>query len=1024
MSPTVTAVVVVARGGDEVDATLAAIAAQTRRPDTLIAVDGTADAALPGRLADAGASHVVSARERLPFGSAVALGLSAAAVDAGDDRLYWLLDQDTVPEPAALESLLAALEVSPSVGVAGPKLVARDDPSRLRGLGETVTTLGATMHLVEDELDQGQHDHRSDVLGVASAGILVRSALWERLGGFDPALPVVDDGLDLCIRARLAGFRVITVPAARVAVGGVPGAGTTRAASAGPRRMFRLRRTAQLHRRMAYAPALLLVVHWLSLVPLAVARSIIRLLRKQPGAIGGELAAAFVVAFAWLRTARARRTVRRAKSVGFSAIAPLRMRLADARRMRLMARESARARSGRSRTELRFFAGGGVWAVVAMGIVGVAVSIPLLGSTVLGGGGLLPIGSHVGALWANTGYGWRDVGGGFVGPADPFSAVLALLGSATFWNPSLSLVLVWVLAMPIAALGGWLAAARLTERTALRVAAAVLWAIAPPLLTGLQTGRPAAVLLHLVLPWIVFAGARAVRSWAAAATTSLLVAGALACAPSLWPAFALAWLVSLAVAWRRAGRLAAVPLPAAVLFLPLAVRQAVHGHPLAVFADPGAPIASPSVPMSHLLLGFPSENLAGWSQLAARLGLDRLDPMVLVTAALAPLVVLALAGGFLRSSRRTALWIGLALAGTATAVAAHGIQITTLGPDAVALFAGPGLSLFWLGLVGALVTGLDAAGRLGTGRAVMHRTASTLAWVATVAVAVAAMPAAIALPLGTSHVNAHGAAALPAVVSAQAQTHPRIGTLRLTAQVDGGLAARLVRGAGDTLERQSTIAQTANADAAADRVIARLAGNLASRSGMDVAPELRRLGIGFVLLTPPQHRFGADPSAAAEATDARASAGLAGTSAIQPVASTGYGTLFSFDAGDVAVPAGARIPAHPGGILRPAVFTMLAVVFGAYLLLALPTGRWAEVQETRGRRRPRRRPSARRESRPDGPGDESGRNTGDESGRNTADERPEEAAPSGQESPSGQASPPAAATGDPEPVTEGGGHAE
>ncbi len=53
---------------------------------------------------------------------------------------------------------------------------------------------------------------------MSPAGLIVRQSLWDELGGFDPALPAVDDGLDFCVRVRLAGFRVVLVPSARVAI--------------------------------------------------------------------------------------------------------------------------------------------------------------------------------------------------------------------------------------------------------------------------------------------------------------------------------------------------------------------------------------------------------------------------------------------------------------------------------------------------------------------------------------------------------------------------------------------------------------------------------------------------------------------------------------------------------------------------------------------------------------------------------------------------------------------------------------
>ena len=83
-----------------------------------------------------------------------------------------------------------------------------DEPERIAGLGRTMTRLGRSVPVVGDELDQGQHDGLSDVLGLDPGAILVRHSVWQALDGFDPALPTVDDGLDLGVRARLAGHRV------------------------------------------------------------------------------------------------------------------------------------------------------------------------------------------------------------------------------------------------------------------------------------------------------------------------------------------------------------------------------------------------------------------------------------------------------------------------------------------------------------------------------------------------------------------------------------------------------------------------------------------------------------------------------------------------------------------------------------------------------------------------------------------------------------------------------------------------
>src|SRR5690606_1961322 len=88
---------------------------------------------------------------------------------------------------------------------------------RLLEAGVTTSRFGRRMTgVAEGEVDQGQLDGRDDVLGVGTAGMLVRADVWAELGGTDPALGPYLDGLDLSRRARLAGHRVVVVPEAVV----------------------------------------------------------------------------------------------------------------------------------------------------------------------------------------------------------------------------------------------------------------------------------------------------------------------------------------------------------------------------------------------------------------------------------------------------------------------------------------------------------------------------------------------------------------------------------------------------------------------------------------------------------------------------------------------------------------------------------------------------------------------------------------------------------------------------------------
>ncbi|HEY1105564.1 MAG TPA: glycosyltransferase, partial [Agromyces sp.] len=614
MFPRVTAVLVVHHGGDHLRQTLEAIRAQERAPDALVVVLTEADVVAREQIAKISPTHLVDLSQRLSFGEAVRAADRVLGDPSSDGDALWLLAEDSAPAPDALAQLVATFETARSVAVAGPKLVAWNEPDRIARFGRSVTRLGRSVTLVADELDQGQHDGMSDVLGLDPAAILVRHSVWRSLGGFDPGLPTVDDALDLSIRARLAGHRVEVVPAAKVRFAGAGVAGPETGPKASTtRRRVRATRAAQLHRRLVYAPVVAVPLHWLTFLPLAVLRSIRLLLVKAPGAIPGEFAAAVTTMFSGARVPRARRTLKAARKVGWSAIAPLRMQPDEMRRRRQHAAEARRERARGRKHELQFLGTGGGWVLLVSVVASVALFSWLLGAGGVSGGGLEPLSSGLDVLWRNAAYGWRDIGPGFMGGADPFAGALAVLGSVTFWAPSLSLLLVWLLAIPAAALGAWFTASRLTERGSLRAVAAFAWAFAPPFLIALGDGRPGAVLAHVLLAWLAFAAFGAATSWAAAATASLLFAAVIAAAPSLTPALLVAWIVALAVSGRAAVRLIGLPIPAIVLAAPLVIGQLNRGNPLGLLADPGLPTESTVPSVWQLAVGLPDGSWGDWS---------------------------------------------------------------------------------------------------------------------------------------------------------------------------------------------------------------------------------------------------------------------------------------------------------------------------------------------------------------------------------------------------------------------------
>ncbi|WP_316289528.1 glycosyltransferase [Clavibacter michiganensis] len=923
MQPRVTAILVAHEGAQFLDRTLQALAAQTRRPDQVVAVDlGSRDGSA-ALLAASDPTRMVQAPARMTFGQAVDQAVRVIPAPEGDHELLWLLAADNAPAPDALERLLAAIEASPSVAVAGPKLMEWDHPGYIHELGTTLTTLGAAVPVVDVELDQAQYDDMSDVLGVAAGGMLVRHRLWDELGGFDDALPVIDDALDLCVRARLAGHRVVVVPAARVASAGDAAPGTAFLGKRTPRRRRRrLRRQAQLHRRLVYAPPAAVPFHWLSLVPLAILRALLQMLRKRPTAAPGEIGAAVRVAVAPGRIRASRRRLASRRTAPWSSIASLRQPLAVGRRRWSLAREQYRVEHMGVSDGVEFLATGGGWTVLAALLLSAVMWLPRLTGTALVGGQLLPLGPSAGALWAQVGIGVRGSGAGPVAPSDPFAYVLAVLGSVTAWEPSLAVLGLFVAALPLAALAAWLCAAQLTRNAWLRALAALVWTLTPTLLIALGEGRLPAVLAHLLLPWLALAVLRAPRSWSASAVAGILMAAVGASAPSLVPAVLVLWLVATVRAGRRAGRLVTIPVPLLALVAPLVARRVMQGQPLALAADPAVPAGFTPADVPGLALGFPTAGLGGWSAFVDGLGagLPAAVPLLVVAVLVAPLVLGAIAALFLRGSHRAALALGVTVLGFATAVLAARTVVQSTGSDVVAVWPGSGLSLLWLGLAGALVLGFATLGRRSLAPGL----------VAAVTLVVLALPLVSAAVAGSTAVRATTDTSLPGLVVAEAATDPAVGTLVLRAADDGSLSADVERGAGRTLEQVSTVDSTIGPLTDTQTRVAELAGNVSSRSGLDATDELRALGVSYVLLEAPA-------GDAEAAVHDRARSALDDDPVFTAVGQTEAGLLWRFVGSDdlVAQVAGPGNLDDPG---RAGVLAAQALVFALTLLLAIPTG--------------------------------------------------------------------------------------
>jgi GT2 family glycosyltransferase len=145
-----------------------------------------------------------------PFNFARMNNLGVAA--AHGDVLFFLND-DVVPLAADWMAHLLAHLQRPEVGVVGAKLVYRSGAIQHSGI--TVGIMDGTGHpgrgLFQSDLWRWL-DQTRNVSAVTGACMGLRRPVFDALGGFDPDFPVNYNDVDLCLRARRAGYEIIYEP--------------------------------------------------------------------------------------------------------------------------------------------------------------------------------------------------------------------------------------------------------------------------------------------------------------------------------------------------------------------------------------------------------------------------------------------------------------------------------------------------------------------------------------------------------------------------------------------------------------------------------------------------------------------------------------------------------------------------------------------------------------------------------------------------------------------------------------------
>jgi hypothetical protein len=410
--------------------------------------------------------------------------------------------------------------------VVGPKVLDTDDPSVLREVGLAADRFGTSYSPLErGEIDQGQYDRVREVFYVSSCAMLVSREVLERVGGPDERFVSELEDMDLCWRARIAGFRVVWTPTAVALHRGASRRGERPGARAHPATRY--------HRERASVATLLKNYSLLSLLWVLPATAVQGLVRIGYYVLTRRFGDALQVAAAWgWNVAHLPGTIRRrvrAQSVRTVRDRHVRRFMAPAwirfGRWTRSISESLRATAVGDGSDERAITTGirvrrlaaahpvaGAWILAAL--LAAMAYRHLGGASPLAGGALASFPASSKGFFAEFASGIRHTGLGGSAPASPALPMLGVLSLLSFGSPALAQKILLLVLPAVAAVTCYRALRALPVGRMPGVLGAACYALSPLTLWSLSTGRLPESLFLAGLPWLVtrlilaFAGRR------------------------------------------------------------------------------------------------------------------------------------------------------------------------------------------------------------------------------------------------------------------------------------------------------------------------------------------------------------------------------------------------------------------------------------------------------------------------------------------------------------------------------------
>ncbi|WP_440953190.1 glycosyltransferase family 2 protein [Methanococcoides sp. FTZ1] len=138
------------------------------------------------------------------------------ALEKGTDYIL-LLNNDTVVDPGFLEELVKVSESDSKIAIVGPKVYMYDEPNKITYIGGSINLHSGNMkYPYLNQLDVGQFNKEIELDYISGCSLLIKKTAIDNVGILDPNFFLYQEDVDLCLRAKKKGYKVICVPNSKI----------------------------------------------------------------------------------------------------------------------------------------------------------------------------------------------------------------------------------------------------------------------------------------------------------------------------------------------------------------------------------------------------------------------------------------------------------------------------------------------------------------------------------------------------------------------------------------------------------------------------------------------------------------------------------------------------------------------------------------------------------------------------------------------------------------------------------------